>query len=228
MKQKLAAWMGGVGLVVLCVVGQVEAAAVLGGFPVGTELVFSDDFTKQKPYWSFSSPSAGFLGELNNNVNVSAVTVGISVPTTLTANLSFDLLGFRTLDGVNCCTDTLTFSANGATALTGAYSHNPAINRLLSNPSGASVTQLWVNTPPPGVGGANSGHRFEVPNVQLNAGVNTFTWSYSSLQSFADEAWGLDNVTVTANLPQGVPEPGTLALLMLALPLLASRRFRRR
>ncbi len=31
MKQKLAAWMGGVGLVVLCAVGQVEAAPVLGG-----------------------------------------------------------------------------------------------------------------------------------------------------------------------------------------------------
>jgi len=31
MKQKIAAWMGGVGLVVLCAVGQVEAAPVLGG-----------------------------------------------------------------------------------------------------------------------------------------------------------------------------------------------------
>jgi hypothetical protein len=173
-------------------------AALIGAPAAHSAAIFSDDFSTQQPGWSFTSPSQGFLGELNNNVNVSAVTLDITVPTATKANISFDLLGFRALDGVNCCTDTLTFSTNGSVALTGAFSHNPAINQLLTNPSNATVTQLWVNTPPPGVGDANSGHRFVVPNVQLNAGVNTLTWSYSPLQDFSDEAWGLDNVLVTS------------------------------
>ena len=183
-------------------------------FPVYAGTIFSDDFSVQKPGWSFNSPSSGFLGELNNNVNVAGVTLDITIPNTVVADLSFDLLGFRTLDGVNCCTDTLTFSINGITALTGAYSRVPDINQLLTNPSGATVTQLWLNTPPSGVGNADSGHRFTIENVVLNAGNNTFDWSYSPLQSFLDEAWGLDNVQITeANSeepPVSTPEPSLL------------------
>lgn len=187
---------------------------------VGAAVIFTDDFTNQKPNWSFKSPSVGFLGELNNNVNVQSVSLNIDVPTTLTANLRFDLLGFRTLDGFNCCTDLLTFSVNGATALIGAYSDTPANNYLISNPSGASVSQLWAGVA--GFADSTSGHRFEVPNVQLNTGTNTFTWSYSYLQPFYDEAWGLDNVTIAT-----VPEPSTIPFLILALPFLMLYRRRK-
>lgn len=156
--------------------------------------LFEDTFSPQQPGWSFQSPSSGFLGELNNNVNVASVTLTVTAPSDdPNATLEFDLLGFRSLDGVNCCTDTLTLTINGTIALIGAFSHNPAINRILSNPSGATYTLLFVNIP--GVGGANSGHRFIVPHHVLK-GINTYTWSYSPLQSFVDEAWGLDNVKV--------------------------------
>lgn len=158
--------------------------------------------------------------QLNNNVNVQSVSLNIDVPTTLAANLRFDLLGFRTLDGFNCCTDLLTFSVNGATALIGAYSDTPANNYLISNPSGASVSQLWAGVA--GFADSTSGHRFEVPNVQLNTGTNTFTWSYSYLQPFYDEAWGLDNVTIAT-----VPEPSTIPFLILALPFLMLYRRRK-
>jgi hypothetical protein len=61
-------------------------------------------------------------------------------------------------------------------------------------------------------------YRVTVP-VTLVAGANLFTWSYSPLQSFGDESWGLDNVTVTG--PDGgtsvVPVPGAALLLATGL-----------
>jgi hypothetical protein len=179
--------------------------------------IFSDSFDTPQPEWSFVSPSSGYLGELNNNVNVSSVTLTLNVASPTLVDIRFDLLGFRSLDaGASCCIDTLTFAANGVVQLTGIYSHDPLMNRLLTNPSGATVTQLWVNTPPLGVGTANSGHFFTVPNVPLGLGINTFEWSYSPLQSLDDEAWGLDNVRVTA-----VPESTTFMLLLGGLAIVA-------
>lgn len=170
------------------------AFLVATSLPVSAAPFFEDTFSPQQSGWSFQSPSPDFLGELNNNVNVASVTLTVTAPSDdPNAMLEFDLLGFRSLDGVNCCTDTLTLTINGTVALTGAFSHNPAINQILSNPSGATYTLLFVNTP--GVGGANSGHRFAVPH-HIFQGTNTYIWSYSGLQSFVDEAWGLDNVRV--------------------------------
>jgi hypothetical protein len=54
--------------------------------------------------------------------------------------------------------------------------------------------------------------------VTLVAGANLFTWSYSPLQSFGDESWGLDNVTVTGpDRAAVVPVPGTALLLATGL-----------
>lgn len=169
--------------------------------------IFFDDFLPQQPGWSFASPSAGFMGELNNNVNVPGVTLsllaGFSDPT---ATIEFDLLGFRSLDHFNCCTDTFTFQIDGSTQFNGAWS--AGAGGFLTNPSGATMVQTAG-----GPGGAGWTNHFVV-NFALSAGMHTFSFFYSPLQSFADEAWGLDNVLITADPPPAiVPEPGSLLLM---------------
>lgn len=151
--------------------------------------IFSDTFSPQQPGWSFASPSAGFLGELHDQVNVASVTLTMTAPNDdPNGSLEFDLLGFRSIDGTNCCTDTLTLTVNGAVAFTGAWTYDDQFSVFFTNPSGATFQ--------PSVIGANGvSHRITVPHHLLK-GANTYTWSYSQLQSFQDEAWGLDNVEV--------------------------------
>jgi N-acetyl-anhydromuramyl-L-alanine amidase AmpD len=155
--------------------------------PVSASTIFSDIFSPQQPGWSFQSPSPGFLGELNNNVNVANVTLTIDVPNAVSdASLEFDLLAIRTLDGISCCTDTLTLTINGAVAFTAAF-HGliPERSTFFTNPAGATFS-----TPDGGF------HYHVVVPTHLLAGTNTFNWSYTPLQSFDDEAWGLDNVLI--------------------------------
>lgn len=156
-----------------------------------TMTLFEDTFSPQQFGWSFFSPSAGFLGELNNNVNVADVTLTAQAPLTGAGTLEFDLLTFRSMDGVfNCCTDIMSFKANGQTAFSGLFGGAGSVG-FLSNPSGAI-------TFPPTLLGSDAGwrHHFSVP-VVLVAGPNTFNWSYTHLQPLFDEAWGLDNVVLT-------------------------------
>lgn len=51
------------------------------------------------------------------------------------------------------------------------------------------------------------------------AGLNSFSWTYSDLQDYGDESWGLDNVLITG--PDGgtavVPVPGAALLLATGL-----------
>ena len=70
------------------------------------------------------------------------------------------------------------------------------------------------------IGGPAWSYRFTVPHALL-LGSNTYTWSYSFLQSFSDEAWGIDNVLVDS---AAVPEPATLLLLGAGLGALAARK----
>src|SRR5437870_4802219 len=74
----------------------------------GGTIIFEDTFSPQQPGWSFSSPSAGLLGELNNNANVAGVTLTVTGAPAGAGTLEFDLLSFRSLDdATSCCTDTL-------------------------------------------------------------------------------------------------------------------------
>ena len=153
--------------------------------------IFEDDFSPQQPGWSFSSPSADFLGELNDTINVSSVTLTVDAASAGDGKVEFDLFSFRSLDdATSCCTDVLTLVGNGDVLFSGAFGDR-GTDSFLTNPSGATMTSA---SPIPG----GNTRRISVP-VTLVSGSNVFTWSYSALQDIADEAWGLDNVRVSAD-----------------------------
>lgn len=200
------------------------AALLVTASPARAATIVLDTFSPQQPGWDFASPSAGFLGELNNNANVASVTLSLVSPGAGLGLLSFELLGFRSLDTVSGGGDVLTVSINGSPQFSGRWGDNPAGVGFLTNPSGASFEMLYHAGLPFGspAFGESTRWRLIVP-FALVAGPNTFAWSYSPLQSLGDEAWGLDNVHVEA-----VPEPATFLLVaagVLALP--ACRRMRR-
>lgn len=158
------------------------------------------------PEWSIvgagvNTGDAGILGQLDNGVaTLTRNSVGSGSGT-----LSFDLLGFRTIDGQNCCTDTFSLRINGALVFQGVFS------------LGGGGSETW--TAGPGISVSGSGNTRQI-SLGFNAttGANTFAFDYGALQGFNDEAWGLDNVSFTAQVsdPTGaIPEPGTWALMIL-------------
>ena len=165
------------------------------------------------------------MGQLNDHVNVEAVTLSQSLPATSATTLSFDLLAFRTLDPPNCCTDTLNVIVDGAILFIGAFSgFSPAFGNL-DGPAPRDVRYLSYGPTGP------DSRRYQV-SLELGglvAGLHTFEWHYSSLQDFTDEAWGLDNVLIDGEpLPaRAVSTPAASALLASGLLTLGALRRRK-
>ena len=195
-------------------------ALALLGMSAATQaasLNFVDDFAPQVGSWSVSTSynnhDGGILGQLADG----SATLTLDSPGAGSALLAFDLLGFRTVDGVNCCTDVFTLSINGTAILSGSFDMGGGgTNVVYFEPDGTTIT--------PG-----GGVRHIALGIDLVAGPNTLMFNYGSMQGFGDEAWGLDNVSVTAaNLTAPVPEPGTWAMLAAGLGLLGLGVHRRR
>ena len=174
--------------------------------------LFSDDFSPQQSGWSAASPSAGFFGELGYGALETVTLTYMSSGVDPAANLNFDLLAFRTIDGVNCCTDRFSLIVNGNTLFSGALSSG-----------GGGATDITINAGT--ITGGPGTFNLDIP-FALEAGANVFSFSYGGLQGVGDEAWGLDNVVINGT-PAAVPEPGTWALMAAGLAgigLIARRR----
>jgi len=180
-------------------------------YSMAEEVIFFDDFSPQQDGWSFSSPTPGVFAELHPQINVSSVSLTVDAPLEDSdALLTFDLLMVRTLDGrFSCpgCGDTLTMEINGSLAFRGGWGNSFTSVKAAfdENPSGASFEPIAAGVP-------YNFYRITVPHA-VNAGENTYVWSYSGLQPFADEAWGLDNVRLVA----AIPEPTTAFLAAVGL-----------
>ncbi|MFT3987380.1 VPLPA-CTERM sorting domain-containing protein [Aestuariivirga sp.] len=177
-------------------------------------LTYSTNFDTIGSEWSTTGGNTGdtgILGQLYGD-GTSATVAGVS-PGAGTGTLSFDLLGFRTLDGAaNGYTDTFTVSINGVDIFTGTFNLGGGGSDSYSGPVGTTVTGGTGSTDI----GRDGGTRTITIPFAILLGSNTITFSYSNLQSYDDEAWGLDNVSVTGEVSP-VPLPASLPLLGAAL-----------
>lgn len=164
--------------------------------------------------WAISaganSAATGILGELGGGGGATA-TLSQSSPDSGTGVLEFDLLLFRTMDGVNTYTDLFSLAINGATRYQAAFGTiaGGGVDTVFFNPDGATFSRTDIDV-------YTSVRRVSIAFTALS-GVNTFQFSYPDLQSFQDEAWGLDNVSFTARVGPvtAAPEPTAWALMIL-------------
>jgi hypothetical protein len=141
------------------------------------------------------------------------------------AALSFNLLGFTSLDGNNGNMDLFTLSLNGASILSGTYNLGGGGGNLTTT----NVFGLILD-------GLNTDPAYQGPQdasisisgfINLLAGTNTLTFAYASpngFQGMRDEAWGVNNVNVAGASPVPIPP----AFLLLGSGLLGLGRVRRK
>lgn len=135
-------------------------------------------------------------------------------------NISFEIQGYLSLDGSNCCTDTLSFYNDSNLLFQGTFNlGGGGTDIVFANPNGATFSAT-------NFGFFNGGVLNVSIPVNFTAGNHVLTFDYSgSPQGLGDEGWGLNNITVEG--VAAVPEPETYAMLLVGLGLLgftASRR----
>ena len=150
------------------------------------------------------------------------------------AAVYFELNGFNTMDGENCCTDVFTLSLNGTDLFSAAISSG-----------GGGTTNVYLGTL--GVdyifgssfidySGGLSYQQIAVLLPNLINGTNTLMFRYDGDdQGLADEAWGLGNAATLGNGVGGyidgaaaVPEPASWALMIGGFALTGAALRRRR
>jgi hypothetical protein len=162
----------------------------------------------------FTTTLPDSLGIPGYGLNGGSLTYNITSPgaSNPQATLAFDLLGYHTIDGNNCCTDTFTLVINGTQLFQGGFDMGGGgsqfTNYIAPGVNILSTTSYGLNQ-----GGIT---KFSV-NFDLLAGSNTFKFDYGNMQGLSDEGWGLKNAAITANVgsidQSPVPEPGTMVLL---------------
>jgi len=166
------------------------------------------------PAWAipFISTPADTLGPLNGG----SVLENVGSPGASAvggATLTFDLLGYLSVDGSNCCTDTFMLTVNGSLLFSGGFDMGGGGTNFV-NFSDPGVTVVSSISNGFFQGGLT---QFSVSHTLLS-GNNTYLFDYGSMQGLGDEGWGLQNMVISADVGViQVPEPGTLVLLGLGL-----------
>lgn len=136
------------------------------------------------------------------------------------ATVSFDLIGYATLDGFpdNNYEDYFTLSVNGSAVFSASFNLGGDGGPITITQGDASYVSNYVYN------GFNNGGSLTITlPVTLVLGSSNLTFSYASAipQGLGDEGWGVKNLSVTT-----VPEPESYGLLMAGLGLVgfAARR----
>lgn len=147
------------------------------------------------------------------------------------ANLSFELLGFGSLDGLNAYADFFTLAVNGTTLFMGTFNMGGGGYSLAWGAPGATWTTTTNGCTGPCTDTTWQGGSTDVSlPISLISGQNNITFSYRSprgifagRQGLDDEGWGIGRYLVTA-----VPEPETYAMLLAGLGIVGIMARRRR
>lgn len=192
------------------------AGITIGGSVHAVSLDYSTDFSAGVgTEWSTvgSTNSSGVLGRFSGGYGV----LSLDSPGSGTGRMTFDLLGYGTIDGYNCCTDKFQLTVNNTEIFRGVFNlGGGGTEGIELAPAGTTVV-------------SGAGLRTISIDVALVFGTNTMRFDYSPMQGFADEAWAVDNVSLSASgLTPAIPEPETYALLIAGLALVAAASRRRR
>lgn len=153
-----------------------------------------------------AAPFAATLSVDAGPLNGGSQSYQITAPSTGSANLTFDLLGYNSLDGANCCSDTFTLTVNGSQLFSGGFNMGGGGSNFVNYiaPGATVVSSVSYGS---WAGGLT---KFSVDHALL-AGTNTYVFDYGSMQGLGDEGWGLANAKITGNV--ATPEPATMLLL---------------
>lgn len=152
------------------------------------------------------------LGPLNGGaLNYAAISSGASLPGA--AILTFDLLGYASVDGANCCSDTFSLFINDDLMFRGGFNMGGGGSNFI-NFIAPGVTILSSTSYGFFAGGLT---QFSV-NHSILLGTNNYVFDYGVMQGIRDEGWGLRSAVVTADInindsSSPVPEPATMLLL---------------
>jgi hypothetical protein len=169
--------------------------------------------TVSLPVWAtpFAATLPDNLGTPGYGLNGGSLTYNVTSPgaSNPQATLTFDLVGYHTVDGNNCCADTFTLTINGAELFSGAFNMGGGGSQIINYIApGVEI----LSTTAYGTTWAGGLTKFNV-DFDLLAGSNTFIFNYGSMQGLGDEGWGLQNALISADINSPIPEPGTMVLL---------------
>jgi hypothetical protein len=160
------------------------------------------------------------------------------VPAILPATMSFDLLGFNTLDGGGSGAadwyykDIFTLSINGVAIFSGSFNMGGGgASTVTLMPTGTTWSTITngCSGPCDSVMGHGGTTTVTLP-ISLAAGDNLIKFAYASPggtyagpQTIADEGWGVGHYVISS-----VPEPETYAMLLAGLGIVGAITRRRR
>lgn len=176
---------------------------LLAGLAVGVIMFGIAGVAQATP---FSANLPDNLGPLDGGT----LSYNVTSPGAGAATLTFDLIGYLTVDGNNIFKDTFTLTINGDQFFSGAFDMGGNGGTYIGYIApGVTVVSTMSNNYQYGWQGGLT--QLSVDHALL-AGTNTYSFDYGQMQGLSDEGWGLQNARIQGDTAP-VPEPATMLLM---------------